>query len=280
MKKNAPLVIGADGELGSSLAFFLTAAGAEPWTTTRRKDVVAGKKFFLDLADPATWEWPAGVTVAFVCAAQASLARCEQNPEQSGEINVVRTIGLMQRLLAKGIFVIFPSTNRVFSGRSPFVREEERPSPFDEYGRQKSRVEEELMKFGENAAIVRFTKIVSSSMPLVKNWLIDLGGSRPIHPYSDMFLAPVSTRFAAEACFRIAGLRKGGIWHVSGVRDVSYADFAVRLAEEKGWSKSLVQAVKTSGYDHPRFTSLETGRLRNETGIAPPELSQVVREIV
>ncbi|MBU4263802.1 MAG: sugar nucleotide-binding protein [Proteobacteria bacterium] len=280
MKKNVPLVIGADGQLGSILVSFLTASGAEPWSTTRRETLVGGKKIFLDLIAPATWEWPAGVTSAFVCAAQASLASCEYNPELSREINVVRTLGLIERLLADGIFVVFPSTNLVFSGNTPFAREEAQTSPFNEYGRQKSCVEEELRKFGKNAAIVRLTKIVSSSMPLVKNWLSDLGSSQPIHPFADMSLAPVSARFAAEACCRIAELRKGGIWHVSGSRDITYADFASRLAEEKGWSKSLVQPVKAPDYDFPRFTSLDSVRLQQEAGLASPDLLHVIREIV
>lgn len=279
MKGSVPLVIGADGQLGSALAARMAAAGISHWTTTRRREKVTDERLYLDLAEPASWQWPVEVSVAYLCAARTSLAACEEDPEQSREINVVRTLELIQELLAKNIFVVFFSTNRVFPGIRPQAAETEPTRPFDEYGRQKNEVEEELMQRTKNAAIVRLTKIVSSSMPLLHGWQSDIDRLRPIHPYTDMWLAPVSGPYAAEACCRIGDLAEGGIWHVSGRRDVSYADFAFRLAGEKGWDRSLVQPVASADSSHPRFTSLAAGRLRQRVGLAPPDLGQVVQEI-
>ena len=81
---------------------------------------------------------------ACVCAAVARLAACAADPEGTAHINVTQTLALVDKLLARGIYVLFLSTNQVFDGSVPQMPAGAPYSPVSEYGRQKARTETAL----------------------------------------------------------------------------------------------------------------------------------------
>ena len=93
---------------------------------------------FLDLALPLDrWEPPTGTTAACIFAAIARVAACEADPKGSAHVNVTQTLALADRLLTRGIPVLYLSTNQVFDGTTPNVAPDASYSPVTEYGRQK-----------------------------------------------------------------------------------------------------------------------------------------------
>ena len=76
---------------------------------------------------------------------------------------------------------------------------EEPLSPITEYGRQKAEVERRISKLGSSVSIVRFTKILGQVYPLFSSWLKTLQENKPIHPFSDMYMAPVDLVEPVEA---------------------------------------------------------------------------------
>ena len=69
---------------------------------------------------------------------------------------------------------------------------------------------------------------------------------------------------------------QGGVYHVSGAADVSYAAVAKLFAQRVGAANDLVEPVHgiDSGMPYEEltpFTSLATGRLSRLNGFVPPE---------
>src|SRR6185436_13593934 len=95
----------------------LRAGGDVVAATTRRLDGVAADRPFLDLSSPLDgWEPPPGTQAACVVAAVARLAACHADPVGSARVNVTQTIALCERLIARGVYLLFLSTNQVFDG--------------------------------------------------------------------------------------------------------------------------------------------------------------------
>ena len=139
------LLVGGDSEIGAATHQFLKARGHAVSATTRRKQNVAIDRPFLDLSAPLdTWEPPAGTTAACIFAAIARIAACDADPQGSGYVNVTQTLALADQLLARGIPVLFLSTNHVFDGKAPNVAANAAYSPTTEYGRQKVAAETAL----------------------------------------------------------------------------------------------------------------------------------------
>jgi dTDP-4-dehydrorhamnose reductase len=237
----------------------------------------------LDLATAAVRRRPPPVplSAAILCAGVTSVDLCRAEPERTARINVHGMIALARALADQGVFVVFPSSNMVFDGARPHRREEEPTCPRTEYGRQKVRVEEALATLAPSTAVVRFTKILGSEMPLIRGWIDALRAGREIYPFFDMVMAPVTHAFATEALAKIVEERQSGVFHVSARQDVSYAEVARRLARRLEVSPRLVVPVssQTRGLTAevvPAHTTLDATRLRTVLGMESPDAWDVI----
>jgi dTDP-4-dehydrorhamnose reductase len=276
------LIIGGDSNIGSALLTSLEAEGNKVLSTTCFYENVNDRCFFLDLsADMNSWVMPSrSIKTAIICAAITSHEQCQLNPEQSWQVNVGGTVALATRLVKAGVFVIFLSSNAVFNGEKPFAKDTNPVTPKTEYGRHKAEAENQLLKLGNKVAVVRFSKVITSVMPLIKNWISDLKAGKVIHPFIDMVIAPVPISFAVSVLCSIAIKHLPGIIQVSAKQDVLYADLARYIAFKLGCNEDLVQPISflDAGISYAsENTTLESSRLL-ELGLQPPDVWTSVDE--
>jgi len=165
------LIIGGDSRIGSHLAAYWRQRGLTTYATTRRRFRVGPNRPFLDLNDCQHAIDFSQFHSAIICAAVHNMAICEAEPERSQLINVHATLRLVSELLKANAHLVFPSSNAVFDGTKPFCSVVDEPRPRNLYGRQKLAVELAIDK--SKAAIIRMTKVINPSMPLLKEWEID-----------------------------------------------------------------------------------------------------------
>jgi dTDP-4-dehydrorhamnose reductase len=282
------LVVGGDSEIGGATFSALKSQDHAAAATTRRRDRVDSDRLFLDLtASLDGWEPPPGATAACVCVAVARLADCAADPQASAHVNVGQTLALVDKLLRRGIYALFLSTNQVFDGRVPQVPPDAPYSPVSEYGRQKARTESTLSDYmarGAPVGILRLAKVVSPDMALLQRWIADLAKGVPIGAFTDMTLAPAGIASVTSAISALLSERTSGIFQLTGPRDVSYADVGHFLAGKLGVEPSLVQAAsaRAAGLPEgatPLHTTLDSSALRNRFGIEVPDVWQVIESV-
>ena len=276
------LVVGADGMIGKALAERFVRTGANVVRTTRH----GGRDSLpLDLAvHQAGWQIPAGLSVAFLCAAITSTKECCDHPETTRVVNVDGTVALASHLAAAGVRVVFLSTNLVFDGSSPFSRTDAPTCPRTAYGQMKAETEQGILEHGNLACVVRLTKVIGPPLPLLAHWRDSLKRGEPIHPFSDMVMAPVSLSFAIRALASIAKTNVCGIFHGSASEDITYAEAARRLADRMGADCDLVQSIRAveSGIslEHiPQHSTLDSTRLTSEFGWTAPSALLAIDEL-
>jgi dTDP-4-dehydrorhamnose reductase len=282
------LIVGGDSEIGAATFHATKAQGQAVAATTRRRDRVAPDRPFLDLAAPlGDWAPPPGTRAVCLCAAIARLSACADDPQGSAQINVVQTLALVEKLLARDIAVLFLSTNQVFDGRTPQVPADAPHSPVSEYGRQKARAEAALrdrMTNGAPVAILRLAKVVSDGMPLIEGWVRELSAGKPIRVFNDMPLAPTPTPQVCTAIAALLRARARGIFQLTGPRDVTYADIGRFLAGYLDAAPQLVNEVsaRTAGLPEgatPKHTTLDSSLLRVHYGLEVPDVWDVVQRV-
>ncbi|CBN55121.1 MULTISPECIES: sugar nucleotide-binding protein [Kamptonema] len=272
------LIVGADSSMGRALAARLISAGKPVIETTRRHDTLSETRIFIDLTkEIANWHPPAKIDVAYLCAAVTSLEQCRQDPVHSAEVNVRNTLSLAKDLIARGTFVVFLSTNQVYDGSIPLRKADDKVCPQTEYGRQKAEAEKQLLALGNLVSIVRFTKVLSSRVPLFQGWIQALRNNQEIHPFLDMVMAPVPLYFAADVLSRLGELRLPGIVQVSGEKDISYDEVAYYLARQIDANLDLVKPRNSKEVNlQPEFvplhTTLDTTQLRIQLRLEPPKV--------
>lgn len=268
------LVVGADGLIGGAVAARLEAAGTSVIRTSRRG---SPGSIPLDLSDlPTQWSPPSGIVAAVLCAAITSTDECRTRPDDCRRVNVHATCGLGRRLADAGIRIVFLSTNLVFDGSTPFTPATAPRHPLTAYGRMKAEAEERLMALGSGTTVVRLTKVIGRSLPVIDRWHESLGRGEPIRPLADLVIAPVSLDLATTVIAAAAREPLGPILQVSARADVSYADVAARLARRWGAAADLVRPASAAelglGIEHlPAHTTLDASLMRDRLGIEPPD---------
>ena len=279
------LIVGGNSEVGSATANYIRAQGGDVMTTTRRASGDGNQTRF-DLASSIeSFHVPEGIDSACICAAIARLAACAADPEGSARINVGQTIALVDRLVQRGIFTLFLSSNQVFGGDEPHVPANAPLSPVSEYGRQKAEVERMLqvrMSAGAPIGVLRLSKVVSPTMPLIAHWVTELKAGRPIRAFTDMTLAPVPVGLAAQSIARIMEAKFPVIAQLSGPRDAAYFDVARFLATKIGVDPKLVRAASALSEgmpagSTPRHTTLDSRFIADKYGLSVPDIYQVVQ---
>src|SRR6266705_290241 len=128
------LLVGGDSEIGTATAAHMRGRGLPVMATTRRRELVAGDRPFLDLTLPLDdWEPPPDARAACIFAAVARPLECARDPAGSAHVNVAQPLTLAARLSAQGIPVLFLSTDKVFDGSRPQVPADTPPCPASEY---------------------------------------------------------------------------------------------------------------------------------------------------
>jgi dTDP-4-dehydrorhamnose reductase len=249
------LLIGGDSEIGAATIRHLAGRIMPMVATTRRPERVGPRLELLDLSRPLDhWEPPASASAACMFAAVSRLAACATDPEGSAFINVEQTLVLAERLLARGIYVLFLSSNQVFDGSVVKIEADAPTCPVSEYGQQKARAEAALrqhMDRGAPVGILRLAKVVSPDMPLMHGWIDALRADRPIQAFHDMRMAPSPTEMVVRAITHLLQDRACGIFQLSGPRDVSYLEIGYYLAERVGAATSRVEGISAREAGQP-----------------------------
>ncbi len=197
-------------------------------------------------------------------------------------------MAIATHLLSRGVFVVLLSSSAVYDGLTPLPDESLVPSPTTEYGRQKAEAERQLLQLDAgrgNVAIVRLTKVFASSTPVVRGFMQQLEKGEHFDAFSDLYICPVSLRYVVESLLEIERRRTGGIFHLSGSIELSYADFARELAGKMGVSldlvgESTVQESPTTVLYRPRHPALGMTLTSRTIGLKPEPIDTMLDNLL
>jgi dTDP-4-dehydrorhamnose reductase len=147
----------------------------------------------------------------------------------------------------------------------------------------KAEAEERLLALS-GTTVVRLTKVIGRSLPVIDRWQDSLGRGEPIRPLTDLVIAPVSLDLATTVIAAAAREPLGPILQVSARADVSYAEVAARLASRWHASPDLVLPSTAAelglAIEHlPLHTTLDASAVRDRLGIEPPDPWAAIDEV-
>lgn len=284
--KNKILIVGGDSVIGSFLYnYILNNTDYILYKTSRKKSNLNDFTLYLDLisSDIEKWEIPKNTKAIIICAAVARIADCYNNPIQSSLININSCIKIAKNALKQNIHIIFLSTNQVFDGSKPYYKTTDEVCPLTEYGRQKSECEKQLLKLNyKKLSIIRLTKVVYPELPLFQDWKNKLFDNNNIFAFHDMFLSPVLLNDVSSSITKCLINEVYGIYHLSGLLDVSYFNLAKKIS--LFLSKPLFLVKKESVFKkeniiiekYIKYTSLNCDLSKKNLSFYPKNLNEVI----
>jgi len=195
-------------------------------------------------------------------------------------VNVEATEAISRWCHQHGRWMLFASTDHVFSGGAGPYEEADRPRPRTLYGQMKKKAEAIVLNAG--GAVARYGWIVndySHDRPDFLNLaLANLRAGKAAFAAYDELRSPIGARAAAEATLFLSQMKYRSIIHVAGKKHYSPYDLVVEAAKRESLPLSLVRRVPSMTLappNRPRDVRLDTTLLSRlmETGLNDARLT-------
>ena len=241
------LIAGATGTLGNAFAR-LCEERALPFCLTSRSD--------MDLCDPGSIAraldrhepWAVINTAGFVRVADA-----ERETEACMAANAEGAAAIAGACAAAGVPLVTFSSDLVFDGRlGRRYHEEDETCPTSVYGRSKAEAETRVLAAGGRPLVVRTSAFFGPWDRYNFAWhvLSTVARGETVRACSRSRVSPT---FVPDLCHATLDLLidgETGLWHLANDGELSWFDFARRVAEGSGYDPALVVAE-----DGPEETS-------------------------
>lgn len=174
-------------------------------------------------------------------AAQSQPNYCQNNPQESREINVTASVNIAGLCADSSIPCAFTSTDLVFDGLKAPYRETDAVCPVSIYGEQKVMAEEGMRDRYPLTAICRMPLMFgyggTAAKSFIQPMLQSLREGKELALFVDEFRTPASGQTAARGLLWVLEKQVSGLLHLGGKERVSRYEFMRLLVEVLGLSE-------------------------------------------
>lgn len=275
-----PMIIGADGLVGSALVARLEA---------RFPHTVSASRTELDIAD--RWATELDIerldpTIVINCAAISNVDDAERNPERAAEVNANGAANLAAICRNGGRRLVHLSTDYVFDGTlAAEYLEEDAPGPVNAYGRTKLDGESAVLETLADAIVLRISFVFGPGRETFFDRIVReaRAGRGEIRAIDGWVTKPTYNRDLAEAIEAILlDPHASGLFHFANDGAVSRFEFAREVVRLAGEDPARVVPIAPESLDlpavRPPATPLSTRRFAARFGWAPRPWVEAARE--
>lgn len=261
------LILGATGTLGQALARACTLRNLRYVPAARSAiDVrdAAGIARALDQHRP----WAVINAAGWVRVDDA-----EDQPDACFDANTKGAVQLARAAAERGIATLDFSSDLVFDGCAgiPYL-ESDAPAPLSVYGTSKARMEEGVLNLAGRHLVIRTAAFFSPFD--VHNFAFaaasTIAEGAPFRAAADLVVSPTYVPHLTSTALDLLIDGETGLWHLANEGGLSWADFAMMVADSLQLPTQLIEPVPASdlGFKakRPRFAALDT---RRGTGLPP-----------
>ncbi len=275
--KEKYLVMGGDSVIGRSLYNELLNRGCEVYYTTRRNTKLLEKSIYFNLKENNINFSPNNV---FVCTGISDINFCEQFPKKTWDLNVNLTLDLLKKFYKSGSHITFLSSEMVFNEEIENPDIDSKKQPITQYGKQKSKIENEILLLGKSITIFRMSKVVSINYNFFYEWMENIKKHKVIEAFSNYYLSPISLNYAIK---NILKENLNGVVHLTGEKKVSYYDFAKILIDKK-LQPNLIKNIevnfnKKEYLNNSKKKSMNMNLTKKKYNINPQKIKSVVKDL-
>ncbi len=214
------------------------------------------------------------------CAAMTHADQCEKEPALARQLNTQASLQLAQMCEKTGTRMIYISTDLVFDGKKGGYSEGDEPSPLGYYGETKLAAETEVAHTLENHVILRVSLMYGRSLSgrrgADEGIIAAQHDGRVLHLFTDEYRSPIAVPALVRIILKLADDETKGLYHCGGGERLSRFEFAQRLNEfvALDMDKIIPSYIADVSTIPPRApdVSLDSARLIQQTGIAPPDI--------
>jgi dTDP-4-dehydrorhamnose reductase len=287
------LITGASGLYGSKLAKLALEQGIEVYSSDIQSSSTVGNPVKLDVSAKAQVDEVFNSIKPDVVVHAATLTdvdKCELNKELAWRVNVDGTKNIAQASKRAGSFLVYISTDYVFSGEKGNYVESDSPDPVNYYGLTKLLAEEIVMSsLPEPDFFIGRPSVIYGATPAAGKvnfalWLIEsLQKGNRVKIITDQWNTPTLNTSLAEMTLEVIERRINGVYHTCGATKVSRFEFAEQIADCFGLDKSLIDKTEALQFSWPAMrpvdSSLDTSKAQREFKCKPLSMDNALAQL-
>ena len=205
-----------------------------------------------------------------------SVDGAERERDAAWASNAEATGILARACEARGIRLVYLSTEYVFDGTAGPYRECDPINPLGWYAQTKEAGERAVIAAGGSWAIAR-TTVVYGYAPHVRSnfvlWLLgELRAGRRVRIVDDQVGSPTLAENLAEMVLALARSREGGVFNTAGAYVTSRLDFSRQIAATFGLDAGLMDPTTTASLGQAAPRPLKAGLLMDKFRAAFPNV--------
>ena len=285
------LITGGSGLLGSKVAEKAILDGYKVYSGFNQHKTRAGIPVKLDICEKeATNRVFTEIKPEIVVhsAAITNVDKCEEEKELAWKVNLEGAKRIAELSREHGAFLIYVSTDYVFSGKEGMYRETDETKPINHYGATKLEGEKTVAALTAEWCIAR-PSVIYGSVPAAGKinfvlWVLDkLRAGEQIKIITDQYISPTFNTNLAEMIIEVARRRLTGIYHLSGATPINRYNFARLIAETFELDKSLIKPAKSEemkwNAERPKNTSLNVEKASRTLSKKPLEIKDALNRL-
>jgi dTDP-4-dehydrorhamnose reductase len=198
----------------------------------------------------------------------------ERDRDAAQATNERGTAHLARACAARGIRLVYLSTEYVFDGAAGPYREDDPVNPRGWYAQTKEAGERAVVATGGDWAIGRTTVVYGYAAHVRANfvlWLLgQLKAGQRVRIVDDQIGSPTLADNLAEMVIALASSKVGGVFNTAGADVLSRLDFSKQIAETFGLDASLIDPTTTAALGQAAPRPLKAGLLMDKFRTAFP----------
>ncbi len=213
--------------------------------------------------------------------------KCETHRELAWKVNVEGTKNIVEAAQNVGSFLIYISTDYVFSGEKGNYKENDQPKPINYYGLTKLKAEETVQTQPEY--FIARPSVIYGSTPAAGKvnfalWLIEtLRKGERVKIVTDQWNTPTLNTNLAEMTLEVVERRLTGIYHLCGATRVSRFEFATQIAQTYNLNTDLIDKALSSQFTwlakRPTDSSLDTSKAQSTLHCKPLTMEKALERL-
>ncbi len=258
-------ITGGSGLLGSKIAEIALEREYGVYAGYCHNKPEFGELLKLDLAKDTDLEviYKIRPEIIIHTAALTNVDECEANKGSAYEINVEGTKRVAEVAKKLGAFLVYVSSDYVFSGDKGMYKEDDEPNPVGYYGYTKL-LGEKYCDCIARPCVIYGDKPASGKVNFTL-WLIDkLRNREEVKIVTDQFITPTLNTSLARMLLEIAERELKGVFHLAGATRTSRYDFALRIADKFELDENLIIPSRMEEMrwvaSRPKDSSLDTSK--------------------
>jgi len=285
------LLTGGSGLLGSKIAEIAVRKGYDIYSGYNKHESRFGVPVKLNVCDKAALNKAfkeVKPEVVIHAAALTNVDKCEEDKTLAWKVNVDGTKNICELSKKHKAFLIYVSTDYVFSGEKGLYKETDETSPINYYGVTKLEGEKTIKNIPDEWCIARPSVIYGSTPAAGKVnfalWVLEkLKKEEPIRVITDQYVSPTLNTNLADMILEVAERRLTGTYHLAGATPINRYRFAQLLAEKFELDKNLIEPARSEEMKwkakRPKNTSLNVEKATRTLRNKPLKIEEAINRL-